>query len=324
MVKDAEDNPLRAADSGPLLSVLIPTWNRVEPVVAAVASVGSDLANLEIVVVDNASAPEIFKELQVRLADFPHVRLFRNEQNLGMVRNWNRCIELAHGTWLGLLCSDDRYRPQGIVRAMELLATSAEPALIVQDPTVAEGIRRCPPGSVTVRDLRLPIASGNFWHRKVVESVGPFDERFEYSADAEYWYRIASYFPVIKVRDHFAVYEQHETNYMWQTWRKADYLDQTAQLARTVAGHMFHDLPNKGNLILAEVDTRIWSTLTTIIENTFMHKGRGDILARYFPEALRRAVTVARKRELFMKLLYATKHRFDAVFSVSPAKEERQ
>ncbi|GAM11006.1 PGL/p-HBAD biosynthesis glycosyltransferase Rv2957/MT3031 [Geobacter sp. OR-1] len=296
----------------PLLSVLIPTWNRVEPVAAAVASVGTGSGNLEIVVVDNASDPAIYSELQKRFTGVPHVRLFRNEQNIGMVRNWNRCMELSRGTWLGLLCSDDRYRVGGSARILELLGNTTDPALIVQDPTIMDEIKRCPAGNATVRELRLPIASGNFWHREVVEALGPFDERFEYSADAEYWYRIASYFPVYKVREPFAFYEQHETNYMWQTWRKADFLDQTALLARTVAGHMFRDDPERERLISAEEDNRVWSTLTTIIENSFLHKDRGDIFARYFSEAFRRAGSVSRKRELFMKLLYAAKHRLDA------------
>lgn len=314
---------LDVAGRGPLLSVLVPTWNRVEPVVAAVESIGSGSVDLEIVVVDNCSDMAVYRELQERLSGFPLVRLFRNEQNIGMVRNWNRCMELAAGTWLGLLCSDDRYRPGATDRAVALLKTIDEPALIMQDPTIRGDLLQCPPGCDTVRALRLPIASGNFWHRQLVASAGPFDERFEYSADAEYWYRLACYFLVFKVREPFAVYEQHEGNYMWQTWRKGDYLEQTALLAQTVAGHMYHDTPDPGGLVSSEVDQRLWSTVTTILENTFLHKGRGDIFARYFREAVQRAGTVSRKREIAMKLLYAVKHRLDAALA-SSAKEGKR
>lgn len=303
--------------------MLIPTWNRVAPVVAAVKSVGNVSTDLEIIVVDNASDNLLYLELQKQLEPFPNVLVFRNNSNIGMVRNWNRCIELASGTWQGLLCSDDSYRPDAIGRILEILRSIAEPSLIVQDATVSEDLQQCLPGSRTVRNLRLPIASGNFWHRDIVARVGSFDERFEYSADAEYWYRIASYFPVLKVRKPFALYEQHETNYMWQTWRKGDYLEQSTLLAQTVARHMFHGTPEAESMISNEVEVRVWSTLTTIIENTFIHKGRSDIFARYFPEAMRRAGNFSRKKELLLKLLYAVKHRLDASMTRSSVKKEK-
>lgn len=312
---------MQGGAGAPILSVLIPTWNRVGPVVSAVQSVGDQSAAVEIIVVDNGSEDALFRELAAALATFPAVRLFRNEQNIGMVRNWNRCMTHARGVWQGLLCSDDRYHPGAVERALPILASLPEPALVVQDPTIGDAVQYLPAGESTVRGLRLPIASGNFWHRQVVERLGPFDERFEYSADAEYWYRIACSFPVVKVAEPFAVYEQHETNYMWQTWRKADYLEQTELLARTVAGHMFHGHPAAEERIDREVEQRIWSTLMTIIENTFLHAGRGDICARYLAVAWQRAGTMQRRKEIALRLLYAVKHRLDAALGRGQRKE---
>jgi glycosyltransferase involved in cell wall biosynthesis len=295
--------------ASPLLSILIPTWNRVLQVLEAVESIGLILADTEIVIVDNASEPALFEELQRQLGSRPGIRLFRNESNLGMVRNWNRCLEQARGEWLGLLCSDDRYRPGAIERFREIVGMQQEPALIIQCPTSDLELAVVPAGSDTVRNLRLPIASGNFWHRRVYEQVGGFDERFEYSADAEYWYRAAFSFPVVKVREPFAVYMPHEDNYMWATWRRPDYLQQTKLLARTVAGYFYAASFNREKLIEAKVADDIWQTQLSIIECTFLTKGKMDIFQKYFRVAVWQAGSLSRMRQLLTVLLSAVVRR---------------
>jgi glycosyltransferase involved in cell wall biosynthesis len=288
-----------------LLTILIPTWNRAKLVLEAVESVGPISSDMEIVIVDNASKSAIFEELQRYLGSRPGIRLFSNERNLGMVRNWNRCLEEAHGEWLGLLCSDDRYRPGAITRLRKIVGSRPEPAMIIQDTSIDGTLDIYPPGSETVRNLRLPIGSGNFWHRRVYEQIGGFDERFEYSADAEYWYRAAFSFPVVKVREPFAVYVPHEDSYMWATWRRPDYLQQTELLARTVAGYAYAASPDRATLIELRVTRDIWQTLLSILRCTFLTPGMGDIFHQYFIEALRHAGTLAHKKQL-LSVLFGT------------------
>lgn len=293
----------------PLISILIPTWQRVQPVVEAVASIGQLSPDIEIVIVDNGSEPALFEELQRRVGSLPGVCLYRNEKNLGMVRNWNRCLELAHGEWLGLLCSDDRYRSGAIGRLRDIVSTQLEPALILQDPANGDDLVVRRAGSETVRDLRLPIASGNFWHRKVYEQVGGFDERLEYSADGEYWYRAAFSFPVLLVREQFADYIPHDDNYMWATWRRPDYLQQTELLARTVAGYVHATAPDREAAVARQVNTALWGTLLSIVECTCLARGRQDIFWRYFFKAVLQAGDIVRAWQLLKALLAAAGRR---------------
>src|SRR6266567_8010174 len=282
----------------PFLTILIPTWNRAKPVLEAVESIGPISSDMEVVIVDNASDPATFEELQHNLGSRPGIRLFRNERNLGMVRNWNRCLEYARGEWLGLLCSDDCYRPGAIMRLREIAGGQREPALIIQDPSIDGALEVCSSGSETVLNLRLPIASGNFWHRRVYEQEGGFDERFEYSADAEYWYRVALSFPVVKVRDPFAVYMPHEDNYMWATWRRPDFLQQTKLLAGTVAGYAYAASSDRAALIEQRVARELWQTLLSIMRSTFWVPGKMNLFYRYFSEALRQSGSLVRKKQL--------------------------
>lgn len=297
----------------PLLSVLVPAWNptrsRVDLTVRAVRSVGENAVDVEIVVVDDSSPGDLYSILEDALSTLGSVRLSRNDANLGMARNWNRCIELANGTWMGLLCSDDEYRPHGIRRACDLLRSLREPSLVLQDPAIRRDRETVPPGRDAVRAVRLPMASGNFWHRKAIEGVGRVDERFVYSPDAEFWYRIATRFPVVKVREPFARYHLHGQNYMWTTWGRDDFLEQTELLNRTVLAYgMGEDARDAGKL-QRMVDEGLWRTLITILRHTFFAKDRRDLFRRYFPIARARANTPARKADLLLALAVAVMSR---------------
>ena len=293
-------------EGNPIVSILVPTWNRVEMTVRAVRSVGSNRDDVEIVVVDNGSTEDLYSRLAEALTPFGNVRLSRNDRNLGMVRNWNRCIALASGTWMGLLCSDDEYLPDGIDRVCSLLRTLGEPSLVLQDPGIRSEMETAVAGSDTVKTLRLPIASGNFWHREATGALGGFDERFEYSADAEFWYRIASRFPVVKVRDPFARYHLHGENYMWATWEKNNFLEQTELLARTVIPYKLGEEARDREKVDRLVDEGLWRTLTSILLSTFLAKGRTGTFRRYFAVARRKATTGGRKARLLITLLLAT------------------
>jgi hypothetical protein len=299
--------PAPAGDR-PLLSVLIPTWRRVEPVVEAVRSVGvTDAAIVEIVVVDNGSEEPVYAALAAALAPFPNVALHRNESNLGMVRNWNRCIGHARGRWMGLLCSDDVFVAGGVARALRLLSSLAEPALVVADPKAPAAEARLPAGPETSRTLRLPIASGNFWHRDVCGAVGGFDERFEYSADAEFWYRCARRFPVVTVRDPFASYREHLDNYMWATWGKEDFLEQSGLLSRTVLGHQFPELAPAR--VERTVEQAVWKTALAVYSKTLAAPGRGPLARRYGGWLLHHAVSPGRLLGLARVTLSALRKR---------------
>lgn len=90
----------------PAVTVAIPTQNRAEFLRRAVASVQEQsFRNFEIVVVDNASTDGT-SEVIDGMAD-SSIRHDRSESTLGMLDNWNRCIQLAKGELLVILGDDD-------------------------------------------------------------------------------------------------------------------------------------------------------------------------------------------------------------------------
>lgn len=96
------------------VTVAIPTFNRLELLKRSVESALSQgYEDLEIIISDNASTDGTQKYLQ-GLSD-PKIKVLLNAENLGMVANWDRCLNSATGTYFLLLSDDDAFADRDAV-----------------------------------------------------------------------------------------------------------------------------------------------------------------------------------------------------------------
>ncbi len=115
----------------PLLSICIPTFNRADLLGPSLSALCRELATTgdkaEIIVCDNASTdrtPEVLLQFQ----ETPHVRIFRNDSNIGAARNILRLVtELARGEFIWVLGDDDLVIEGAVRRILDCM--SAEPAI---------------------------------------------------------------------------------------------------------------------------------------------------------------------------------------------------
>lgn len=109
--------------ASPRVTIAIPTYQRADLLAAAVRSaLAQQYENLLVLVVDNASSDST-SEICARLAAEagPRFRWVRNERNLGMHGNFQRCADLAEGKYFKILCSDDRAHPELVARQVAVL-----------------------------------------------------------------------------------------------------------------------------------------------------------------------------------------------------------
>lgn len=96
----------------PKVSILIPVFNREHLIAECIQSaLDQSLTDIEVVIVDNASDDKTWEICQRFATLDPRVRIFRNEANIGPVRNWKRCAEEARGKFSKILFSDDSLAP---------------------------------------------------------------------------------------------------------------------------------------------------------------------------------------------------------------------
>lgn len=104
-----------------LVSILIPAYNRESVIADTIRSaLMQSYKNIEIVVVDNASTDGTWSVIQSMAGSDDRVRAFRNESNLGPVRNWQRCVDEATGFYGKILWSDDLIAPDFIEKTLSI------------------------------------------------------------------------------------------------------------------------------------------------------------------------------------------------------------
>lgn len=113
------------------VSIGIPSYNYGGYIGAAIDSVlKQTYRKLEVIVVDDCSDDDSFQIAKAKAVVDPRVRPVRNERNLGMVENWNRCLELATGEYVKILCADDLLEPQCVERCVGLFRGNRDVGLV--------------------------------------------------------------------------------------------------------------------------------------------------------------------------------------------------
>lgn len=106
----------------PLVSILIPVYMRADLAVQAIRSaLNQDYGNIEIIVGDNCSPDGTFEKLNSLFGNNLNITIFRNENNLGAVGNWEECLKRAHGKYIKFLWSDDLMSKHFISTAVRML-----------------------------------------------------------------------------------------------------------------------------------------------------------------------------------------------------------
>ncbi|MHB8782655.1 MAG: glycosyltransferase family 2 protein [Desulfobacteria bacterium] len=109
-----------SSQSPPRVSVCIPTCNYGHFIADAIESaIGQTFGDLEVVVVDNVSTDNTSEVVARFVQADRRVRYHRNPSNLGMVGNWNRCLELAGGEFVKILCADDALEPSCLEKTVD-------------------------------------------------------------------------------------------------------------------------------------------------------------------------------------------------------------
>lgn len=106
----------------PKVSILIPVYNRKKYIAECIQSaLDQTFSDLEIVIVDNFSDDGTWEICQEYAARDSRIRIFRNETNIGPVRNWIRCAQESPSEYSKILFSDDLLEPDCIERMLQPL-----------------------------------------------------------------------------------------------------------------------------------------------------------------------------------------------------------
>ena len=198
----------------PLISIGIPTYNSAATIRNTIESIlRQTYTNLEINVVDDKSKDntlEILKQIhnECLQSGDGRIRIYENEKNLGMSGNWTKCLSVARGEFVKLICADDMMDEEALekeVKAMEEhpsvnLVESDTRLVDITGKTTGRFPRYRKSGVVDGKKVaRTSIIWNNFFgaavnnliRKGVLVKFGYCDPDFVYILDFAMWMRIA-------------------------------------------------------------------------------------------------------------------------------------
>lgn len=105
----------------PLVSVVIPTFNRADAVIRSITSADvQTYPNLEVIVVDDHSSDDTVARVEAMVLNVP-LRMIQLAENQGGSAARNAGIAAAKGDYIAFLDSDDIWEPDKIARQIETL-----------------------------------------------------------------------------------------------------------------------------------------------------------------------------------------------------------
>jgi len=203
------------------VSICIPVYNGAKWLRDCLESACAVSVADEIIVTDDCSTDQSVSVAESFAKKDKRIRVYRNPENLGLVGNWNRCLELAKMEWIKFLFQDDRLQA-GSVEAM-LDAALPEVQLIAAKRNFVFGenssagsreyysrkvltLEKTAPGirdftADQIASLAAAYIARNFigepstvmFRRSIIDKVGKFDPAFRQICDLEYWLRIAQF-----------------------------------------------------------------------------------------------------------------------------------
>ena len=204
----------RTLSERPLVSYIVPTYNRPELLERALESIGTqEYSRFEAVVV-NDFGPDI----SAIVAEFPFARLVNHERNLGLSAARNTGITHAKGEYLGYLDDDDwLYPDHSVVLLGALLGgfrigysdaavqyNNGPARLYMSNNWDAEQIKR---GNL------FPVCCV-MHERNLVDEVGYFDEELPSHEDWDMWIRMSEICDFVHIPMMTCVVDQTQTGMM--------------------------------------------------------------------------------------------------------------
>ena len=189
----------------PLISIIIPTFNRASMLDNSIESVRQQtFSDWELIIVDDASTDETENVIRKHMAEDIRIRYIKHNSNIGANATRNRGIQESSGDYIAFLDDDDRWNPDKLSLQYDYFKEHPDVGVVYC------GYRYIDQNSKSIFKIEWPRYMGdvsvillrnNFigssvplFKRECFELAGQFDEKLTSCQDWDMWIRIAQIF----------------------------------------------------------------------------------------------------------------------------------
>ena len=258
--------------STPKVSVCIPVYNGSNYIAESIESVlAQTYEDYQLIVIDNCSTDNT--EEIVRNFDDPRLTYIRNKQNLGLMVNFNRCLELATGEYVYIWHHDDVMLPDNLKLKVQLLDEHPDVGFVhsnliniddkgavVASEIWYEGSRHdyIEDGLTAFNKYlaHMPRGASLFIgavlaRRSCYEKVGEFCVELPHCLDSEMWMRMMLFYKVACIGTPLLKYRIHPTTASKDLgdWDTVPYIKEHYEVTQIIFKRYYEHIPNAEKLI---------------------------------------------------------------------------
>lgn len=213
--------------TNPKVSVLIPAYNYAHYLSEAIDSVlGQTYKNFELIVVDNCSTDNTEEIVNNYAKHDTRIKFVRNQENIGMYRNYNQALLLATGDYIKFLNADDKFEPTLLEKFVNILENDTTISVVTSCRQYfgSKNDVLIPPFKGKVESTTAILSSlkkGNWigepttvMFRRENLNLGLFDISLLMFADQDMWLRhlrVGNLYVIDEVLSYFRIHEEQGT-----------------------------------------------------------------------------------------------------------------
>jgi len=204
----------------PRITIITPSYNQGNFIEQTINSVLSqNYPDLEYIVMDGGSTDSTLEMLE----KYDSRLFWISERDRGQSHAINKGLRMATGEIIAFLNSDDLYEPGALLKVGKFFA--AHPAacwLTGKCRTIGPNGKEIRKAITLYKNVWLKTKSypvllvlnyisqpATFWRRKVIDSVGEFDESIRYAMDYDYSLRVGRSFKLWVLNEYLASFRVH-------------------------------------------------------------------------------------------------------------------
>ena len=214
-------------NNNPLVSILIPTFNREKYLGEALDSaLAQTYPNIEIIVHDDASS-DCTLSLLKQYSD-SRLRVIHTSKNHGMIGGWNFIVSKAKGKYIKFLASDDLLKSNCVKELVQAALAHPTSSLITcqrqfidehgntlkkmgfaNRSTVVNGLKHAHWILTSLRQNLIGEPTAVLYPSKLVKKAGGYDPQFSQFADFEYWIRLLQFGDLVYIHKPLCSFRMH-------------------------------------------------------------------------------------------------------------------
>jgi glycosyltransferase involved in cell wall biosynthesis len=214
----------------PLVSLLVANFNNGKYIAETLQSaVNQTYANIEIVIIDDASTDNSVKQISRFIEENPdaNMRFFQNEQNSGGCGGVkNQCIAFSKGKYFAFLDPEDTIEPSAVEQLMKVHLQNPDTYSIVycshylcneklEPQSISTWVGQIPDGQSHLTSTGGHISAFAVCNRKMYGKTAGINPTYEVAEDMDLYLKMEEIAPVFYIDKPLYYYRKHDNNASW-------------------------------------------------------------------------------------------------------------